>query len=431
MAIPPIVAYPRATNPVGGTVSKRIGPSLARRPLHLFWLIDASGSMSVDGKMPALNAAIRESIPHLRDAVDDHPGIELLVRVVSFAHDASWHVETPTTIDAFQWADLAHVDKGTTELGRAIHLVTEAIIELEEVGRGLPPVMILVSDGKPTDFKQPSFGGSLRALEETLWGRKASRIAIGIGEDADDETLRRFIGHDEVSPIRADRPEEIAHYIRWASTVLVGETVRGGRAPEQSPVADPEPLEVPLPEDVHPEPPAPVTPVVPPVVEPDPVPPVVSEPAPPLPPPAPVVSVPDPDPVPAPVVPLPEPVSALDKSQGQQEAADDDDAHGTGSDDRSPEDDEEAEARRLMLGGSGLQPSGDQTSDSGTDPKPSSFDLDVPLEPGRLPGKTPLPNVDLPQPASLIHPDAAAPAPTDLPAPAPPPADEDDGLTWS
>lgn len=230
-------------------MAKPIGGRLASRPLHFFLLLDVSGSMSVDDKIGSLNRSIQAAIPHLRSEVKENPGIELLLQAVTFAHDAEWHVEQPTPIDGFQWTDVEAVSKGTTEVGRAIHLVTERLKELEAGGRGLPPVLVLVSDGKPTDFKQPSFGASLRALEETAWGKKASRIAIGIGEDADDESLRRFIGHDEIEPLRADNPEDLLRYVRWASTVVVGDAAKGAGTAMAPPAID-EPLEVPLPEDL-------------------------------------------------------------------------------------------------------------------------------------------------------------------------------------
>ena len=41
-------------------MAKRPGGELATRPLHFIWIADCSGSMSVDGKIQALNTAIRD-----------------------------------------------------------------------------------------------------------------------------------------------------------------------------------------------------------------------------------------------------------------------------------------------------------------------------------------------------------------------------------
>src|ERR1700683_1465271 len=45
---------------------RRPGGQMAARPLHFIWLADGSGSMRVDGKIQALNNAIREAIPHMQ-----------------------------------------------------------------------------------------------------------------------------------------------------------------------------------------------------------------------------------------------------------------------------------------------------------------------------------------------------------------------------
>lgn len=207
-------------------MSDHLGPTLAGKPLHMFWLLDVSGSMSVDGKIEALNEAMREAVVSVRNAAAENPGVEVKVRAITFAHDAEWHIGEPVDIERFVWSDVEVVERGTTEMGRAIALATDAIREVSRSQRGLPPALVLVSDGKPTDLKAPSYGASLRALAEEPWGRKASRMAIGIGQDADMAALHHFIGHDEVQPLRAANAEELRHYLRWASTVVVDEGSR-------------------------------------------------------------------------------------------------------------------------------------------------------------------------------------------------------------
>ena len=54
-------------------MSFRPGARLSARPLHFFFVTDASGSMAVDGKIQSLNNAIREAIPHLREVAAQNP----------------------------------------------------------------------------------------------------------------------------------------------------------------------------------------------------------------------------------------------------------------------------------------------------------------------------------------------------------------------
>ncbi len=82
------------------------GAALATRPLHFFWMCDCSGSMSVDGKIDSLNAAIRESLPQMRQVAADNPNAEVLIRVLRFSHGAKWSTPEPVHLERFQWKDL-------------------------------------------------------------------------------------------------------------------------------------------------------------------------------------------------------------------------------------------------------------------------------------------------------------------------------------
>ncbi|HYG09293.1 MAG TPA: hypothetical protein VD835_04910, partial [Pyrinomonadaceae bacterium] len=85
------------------------------------------------------------------------------------------------------------------------------------VERALPPVLVLISDGQPTD----DYASGLKALMAQPWGRKAVRIAIAIGEDADTEVLQKFIGNPELKPLQANNPEALVKYIKWVSTAVL------------------------------------------------------------------------------------------------------------------------------------------------------------------------------------------------------------------
>ena len=63
-------------------MSFRPGARLASRPLHFFFVTDGSGSMATDGKVQAMNNAIREAIPHLREVATQNPFANLLVRAL-------------------------------------------------------------------------------------------------------------------------------------------------------------------------------------------------------------------------------------------------------------------------------------------------------------------------------------------------------------
>jgi uncharacterized protein YegL len=196
-------------------MSRRPGGELATRPLHFIWMADCSGSMDVDGKIQSLNTAIKEAIPNMQAVADENPNAQVLVRAVRFSTGAQWHVSQPTEVADFRWEDLTAA--GVTDMGKALSMVAEQLRIPPMVERALPPVLVLISDGQPTD----DYASGLKALMDQPWGRKAVRIAIAIGEDADTEVLQKFIGNPEVKPLQANNPEALVKYIKWVSTAVL------------------------------------------------------------------------------------------------------------------------------------------------------------------------------------------------------------------
>jgi uncharacterized protein YegL len=196
-------------------MSRRPGGELATRPLHFIFIADSSGSMGNDGKIQALNTAIREAIPHMQKVADDNPNAQVLVRAVAFGSGAQWHISQPTPVADFRWTDLSA--NGETDMGKALLAVADQLAIPPMTDRALPPVLVLISDGQPTD----DFESGLRALLDQPWGLKAVRIAIAIGKDADNDVLQKFIGQSEIKPLSANSPEALVKYIRWASTAVL------------------------------------------------------------------------------------------------------------------------------------------------------------------------------------------------------------------
>jgi uncharacterized protein YegL len=194
---------------------ERPGGALASRPLHFLFLLDRSGSMSASGKIQSLNTAIREALPGMRQAARDNPNAQVLVRALAFADDAHWLVPDPTPVGDFRWTDIDA--RGHTAMGRALAMVAEQLQVPPLTNRELPPVIVMATDGRPTD----DFEAGLAALMAQPWGAKAVRIAIAIGRDADYDVLERFIGNSKIRPLLASQPDDLLKYMRWASTVLI------------------------------------------------------------------------------------------------------------------------------------------------------------------------------------------------------------------
>jgi len=223
---------------------KRPGGELATRPLHFIWIADCSGSMATDGKIQALNNAIREAIPHMQKVADENPNAQVLVRAIKFSNGAQWHISQPTTVGDFKWTDLSA--EGVTDMGKALSMVAEQLKIPPMADRALPPVLVLISDGQPTD----DFNQGLRDLMDQPWGKKSVRIAVAIGEDADYDVLQKFIDHPELKPLQANNPEALVKHIKWVSTaVLKSASAPASQAAGAAPAAVHVPVPTPIVDD--------------------------------------------------------------------------------------------------------------------------------------------------------------------------------------
>ena len=158
----------------------------------------------------------------MQKVADENPNAQVLVRAIRFSTGAQWHVAHATPVDQFTWENLTA--DGITDLGKALSMVADELRIPPMTDRALPPVLALLSDGQPTD----DFGNGLRSLMDQPWGKKAVRVAIAIGEDADHETLQKFIGHEELKPLQANNPEALIRHIKWVSTVVLAGSARPG-----------------------------------------------------------------------------------------------------------------------------------------------------------------------------------------------------------
>lgn len=190
------------------------GGPMANRPVHFIWLLDCSYSMQGE-RIGQLNYAIREAIPEMRSVAHANPAAQLLVRTITFSTTARWLHKDPVPVDDFAWQDV-QVD-GVTNLGEALQLVARELQTPPMPQRALKPVLALVSDGVPTD----DWKIGLKAVDATPWGKKAVRVAIAIGAEADRSVLQEFLGNPELQPLDANSPRQLAAAIRWASTAAV------------------------------------------------------------------------------------------------------------------------------------------------------------------------------------------------------------------
>lgn len=167
---------------------------IARRTMVLFFLVDTSGSMYGE-KIGALNDAIRETVPDLKDLSDGNPDAAIKIAVLQFDTDVRWLYPQPIESGDFRWNDLEV--GGLTSLGAALRELDSKLSKkqfLQEAAGSYAPVIILLSDGGPTD----DFENALNQIKQNNWFKHAIKVAIAIGNDADKNVLVQFTGRTEL-----------------------------------------------------------------------------------------------------------------------------------------------------------------------------------------------------------------------------------------
>lgn len=219
--------------------------TITQRPLQFFWIADYSGSMS-GKKIAILNQAIREALQPVRDAVAAHPEVAIMMRAIKFADSADWHVgPAPVSVEQFVWPELSTA--GGTATAQALRLLAGELTLEKMPRRGYPPVCILVSDGFCTDPPE-EYEAAIAEIIKLPWGKRAVRLAIAVGDpaDYDENELLKFVSHSEVGVLKADTPQKLINYIRWASVAAsvgasVGKSKAGGSDPDSQNVVLPAP----------------------------------------------------------------------------------------------------------------------------------------------------------------------------------------------
>lgn len=181
--------------------------SQSARPLPIIVLADTSGSMSVGGKIEALNKALKDMISTF--AAESRLRAELQVAVITFGGTAEVHLPLTAAhkIEAFKQLPA----NGGTPMGEAFLLAAEMIEDKEQIpSRAYKPVVILISDGHPTD----NFDLGMTKLLNGERSAKATRFAMGIGSDADLSLLGDFANDPEAPVFKTENARDIHRFFK-------------------------------------------------------------------------------------------------------------------------------------------------------------------------------------------------------------------------
>ena len=185
------------------------------RPLPVILLVDASGSMSVEGKIETLNQAVAEMLDSFSEQDDLRGQIHVMV-IIFGGNEAIIHQELQP-VSEVKWDTMTA--SGRTPMGGAFDLTLKVFEDREQIPlRAYRSTLVLVSDGLPTDeWREP-----LQRLLTSERGSQADRFALSIGDDADMEILETF-ADSSLSPIfEAHEIRKIKLFFRCVTEIIQG-----------------------------------------------------------------------------------------------------------------------------------------------------------------------------------------------------------------
>jgi len=186
----------------------------AARPLPVLLLADVSGSMESNGKIQALNHAVREMIAAFRG--EDDLRAEIQLAVVTFGGGGARLHLPLARADQTTWSDATAA--GNTPMGAAFQQALSLLEDRAAIpSRAYRPTVVLLSDGQPTD----AWEAPLAALLASERGSKAFRMALAIGADADEAVLQRFLADPEAKVLRAEDARQIRQALRFVTMTVV------------------------------------------------------------------------------------------------------------------------------------------------------------------------------------------------------------------
>jgi len=174
-------------------LTDKVGP-IPRRTMVLFFVIDTSGSME-GSKIGALNTAIREVIPEIRNISDGNADALIKIAALEFSSGATWITKNgPVEAEKFNWNNVDAA--GVTDFGAMCKALNEKLSTkafMAEATGSFAPAIFLLSDGEPTD----DWRKELDKLEQNNWFKASIKVAVAIGEDANKDVLIAFVGGEK------------------------------------------------------------------------------------------------------------------------------------------------------------------------------------------------------------------------------------------
>ncbi|MBQ8849518.1 MAG: VWA domain-containing protein [Clostridia bacterium] len=184
-----------------------------RRAMHIFYVLDTSGSMQ-GASIAQLNRAMEETVEALKDVAKSNADAELKIAVLEFSSGCKWiQPKGPEDMEDFVWEDLTA--GGLTDVGAALKELDSKMSRnafLSSMTGSFLPLVIFMTDGYATDdYVKP-----LETIRKNKWFARATKIGFAIGDNPDINMIADVVGNGE-AVVKTSDLEVFAKMIKFAS----------------------------------------------------------------------------------------------------------------------------------------------------------------------------------------------------------------------
>lgn len=202
-------------------MEKDFDGGVPRKELHVFYVLDTSGSME-GTKISTLNHAMEETIEALRTLAKSNADAKLKIAVMEFNSGCKW-ITSNGPEDLEEDFEYEYLEAGgLTDIGAALKELNFKLDRnefLSSMTGALMPVIIFMTDGYATD----DYAKELEEIRKNRWFSRGTKIGFALGDDPDVKMLSSVVGNNEavIRTSDLDLFKRLMKFVSVTSSMLV------------------------------------------------------------------------------------------------------------------------------------------------------------------------------------------------------------------
>ena len=195
-----------------------------RKELHVFYVLDTSGSME-GAKISALNHAVEECTEALKTLAKNNGDAKLKVAVMEFNSGCKW-ITSNGPEDLEEDFEYEYLEAGgLTDIGAALKELNSKLSRhafLNSMTGALMPVIIFMTDGYATD----DYAKALAEIRRNRWFARGTKIGLALGDDPDVKMLSSVVGNSEavIKTTDLDLFKRLMKFVSVTASMLVSQS---------------------------------------------------------------------------------------------------------------------------------------------------------------------------------------------------------------